>query len=210
MKIWIDDLGGGQWHLTNGQQSRYLPQNEDCIPVAETFGMKLRHNTQCPDRCGTDGTVACNACGRTVDQFLTQALAYLGRCVEWGKKVEDPGEFDPIDIVAMQNQVAYLERENHQLIERDRVMVEDVRTLHICARRYADGRMSYMPSLLNMITKRLLDRGIKLNDADGTLWARDGMGRRFDGLTEVEAAQGERMPYHWQHSILTEGYEEDA
>jgi len=58
------------------------------------------------------------------------------------------------------------------------------------ARRYADGRSSYAPSLFNRITRGLLGLGIKLNPtADGTIWARDGMGRRYDGLTDEEAAQ---------------------
>ena len=63
--------------------------------------------------------------------------------------------------------------------------------LHWQARRYADGRSSYATGLFNGHTRALLAMGIELNPTgDGTVWARDAMGRAFDGLTDEEAAQG--------------------
>lgn len=71
------------------------------------------------------------------------------------------------------------------------IPVEDLKSLHWMARRYADGRQSYATSLFNEITRRLLADKIKLGGAiDGTPWARDAGGRKFDGLTEKEAAMG--------------------
>lgn len=64
----------------------------------------------------------------------------------------------------------------------------DLIDLHWMARRYADGRQSYATSLFNDIARRLIAAGIKLNQCDGTLFARDAMGRGFDGLTDEEAA----------------------
>jgi hypothetical protein len=63
--------------------------------------------------------------------------------------------------------------------------------LHWMARRYADGRQSYAVGMFNDITRDLLDLVIKLNPtADGTIWAKDGMGKGYDGLTEAEAQNG--------------------
>lgn len=72
-----------------------------------------------------------------------------------------------------------------------------VADFHWLARRYADRRQSYATSLFNEHTRTLLRLGIPLNPTgDGTLWARDLMGRAYDGLTEEEAAQGQ--PDAWQ------------
>ena len=66
-----------------------------------------------------------------------------------------------------------------------------VKDLHWAARRYGDGRMSYFTSLCNERTRQLLSLGVELNyTGDGTIWCRDAMGRRYDGLTDEEAAQG--------------------
>jgi hypothetical protein len=62
--------------------------------------------------------------------------------------------------------------------------------LHPLARRYADGRESYVTSALNALTRELLGRGVALDTPDGTPWARDRGGRGFDGLSEGEAALG--------------------
>lgn len=70
------------------------------------------------------------------------------------------------------------------------VPVEDLKNLHWMARRYADGRQTVATSLFNEITRRLLAANISLGGADGTPWARDAGGRRYDGLTEKEAAMG--------------------
>jgi len=62
---------------------------------------------------------------------------------------------------------------------------------HWMARRYADGSRTYVTGLLNDRTRQLLRMGVKLNScSDQIIWARDGMGRRFDGLTEAEATPG--------------------
>lgn len=92
-RIRIEDIGAGQWHVTNGRKSMYLPKDLSIVPVAEIFGMRLRHNNQCGDRTSTDGTVVCTNCGRSADRFYGQAYAYLERCIERGKHVEDPGYF---------------------------------------------------------------------------------------------------------------------
>lgn len=42
------------------------------------------------------------------------------------------------------------------------------------ARRYVDGRQSYAVRLFNDYTQQLLDLGVKLNCADGTVFAKDG------------------------------------
>jgi hypothetical protein len=63
--------------------------------------------------------------------------------------------------------------------------------LHWMARRYVDGRSSYAPSMFNGITRGLLSMGVQLNaTGDGIIWARDGMGRGFDKLSEAEATPG--------------------
>lgn len=63
--------------------------------------------------------------------------------------------------------------------------------LHWMARRYVDGRQSCATGLFNEHTRALLALGAKLNPtADGTIWARDAMGRSFDGLSADEAAMG--------------------
>jgi hypothetical protein len=67
--------------------------------------------------------------------------------------------------------------------------------LHWMARRYADGRQSYVTHQFNEITRMLQSMEIDLKEAgDGTVWARDAMGRSFDGLSEKEASQGNPVP----------------
>lgn len=74
---------------------------------------------------------------------------------------------------------------------REQELERIVRDLHWMARRYADGRMTYATSMFNNHTRRLLELGVELNPTgDDTIWARDGMGRAYDGLSEQEAAQG--------------------
>jgi len=67
--------------------------------------------------------------------------------------------------------------------------------LHWMARRYADGRMSYVTDLFNSHTRALLEElGFSYEDlegTDGTIWARDKMGRDYDGLSDEEANLGE-------------------
>jgi hypothetical protein len=63
---------------------------------------------------------------------------------------------------------------------------------HWMARRYCDGRMSTVVSSVNGIARDLIEAGIPLHEPR---FARDGMGRSFDGLTEAEAlAAQEDMP----------------
>lgn len=62
--------------------------------------------------------------------------------------------------------------------------------LHWMARRYVDGRQSYATSTFNEHTRALIAMGLKLNTNDGTIWARDRMGRAYDGLSKEEASLG--------------------
>lgn len=57
------------------------------------------------------------------------------------------------------------------------------------ARRYADGRSTYVPSTFNEHVRNCVAAGIGFK---GPLFARDGMGRQYDGLTDEEAAAAER------------------
>jgi hypothetical protein len=65
-----------------------------------------------------------------------------------------------------------------------------VRDLHWMGRRYADGRCSYAPGMFNGRVRDLLAAGFELGEP---LFARDGMGRAFDGLTEDEVAAAGSM-----------------
>lgn len=77
-----------------------------------------------------------------------------------------------------------LELENHQL----RHIVADLQWM---ARRYANGRRTYATAILNDHTRALLRMGAVLNPTgDEIIWARDGMGRAYDGLTDAEATPG--------------------
>ena len=64
--------------------------------------------------------------------------------------------------------------------------------LHWMARRYADGRATYVTWMFNEATRVLLklDVDLKMFDVDGTIWARDHHGRTYDGLNDEEAALG--------------------
>lgn len=63
--------------------------------------------------------------------------------------------------------------------------------LHWMARRYADERRSVAPGIFNDAVRALLAMGVKLNpSADNIIWARNGMGRQFDRLTEAQATPG--------------------
>lgn len=72
-------------------------------------------------------------------------------------------------------------------------LIKVVCDLHWMARRYADGRTSYATSLFNGHTRFLKALGFPLNPTgDETIWARDTMGRFFDGLTDDEAEMGRK------------------
>lgn len=71
------------------------------------------------------------------------------------------------------------------------ILRQAVYDFHWMARRYADGSRTYATSMFNDRTRQLLRIGVKLDSkADYIIWARDGMGRKFDGLTEAEATPG--------------------
>lgn len=73
----------------------------------------------------------------------------------------------------------------------ERIVVE----LHWMARRYADGRQSYVSKDFNDYTRELLVLGLKLNPGhEGTIWARDRDGPGASGLTQEEFDLGEPMP----------------
>jgi hypothetical protein len=63
-----------------------------------------------------------------------------------------------------------------------------VRCFHWMARRYADGRASYAPGSFNDHVRKLISAGIKL---ETPLYARDGMGRAYDGLNDEDVAAAE-------------------
>jgi hypothetical protein len=76
-------------------------------------------------------------------------------------------------------------------IELENQILRNVVTdLHWMARRYVDNRQSYATSLFNEHVRKLLRLGMKFNEYDATIWARDQMGRAYDGLTEAEATDG--------------------
>jgi len=90
---------------------------------------------------------------------------------------------------ALTKELSALRAENDAL----RCIAQD---LHWMARRYANGRQSYVTSLFNDHTRTLLKLGVKLNPTnDGTIWARDAGGRAYDGLTDEEAAMGQRIGF---------------
>ena len=71
---------------------------------------------------------------------------------------------------------------------KEQSLINIIQDFHWMARRYADGRSTYAPDTLNRRTRELLAMGIRLKMP---LYARDGMGRSYDGLTEKEAADAE-------------------
>lgn len=74
------------------------------------------------------------------------------------------------------------------LMEENNLLHEAVRELHWSARRYCDGRSTYAVGAFNDITRKLLAADVRLDTPDGGPWARDGMGRAYDGLSDEEAA----------------------
>ncbi len=51
---------------------------------------------------------------------------------------------------------------------------EICKDLHWMSRRYADGRSTYAPTMVNDAVDYLLKIGVELNNCDGTLLAGDG------------------------------------
>jgi hypothetical protein len=67
-----------------------------------------------------------------------------------------------------------------------------VSVLHPLAHRYADGRGTYAPSMLNQVTRDLLAAGHDLSTTltrGMSVWVLDGHGPGFDGLTAAERQQ---------------------
>jgi hypothetical protein len=88
---------------------------------------------------------------------------------------------------AFENPIKKLERENVRL----RHIAKE---FHWMARRYADGRSTYATGMFNDLTKDLVSLGVELNaESDQTIFARDGMGRGFDKLTEEQATPGTKQ-----------------
>jgi hypothetical protein len=79
--------------------------------------------------------------------------------------------------------------EVHRLRAKLETIAAAVRDLHWMARRYADNRTSYAPHMFNEHTRACLRGGVKFRGA--AIFARDGMGRAFDCLTDAEAAAAE-------------------
>lgn len=74
------------------------------------------------------------------------------------------------------------------------------------AKRYAEGRRSYAVSMVNQATRTLLALGIELNPCgEQTVWARDGGGFAYSGLSQEEWDTGE-PPDEWYKIIYNEEY----
>lgn len=79
--------------------------------------------------------------------------------------------------------------------------------LHWMARRYADGRSSYAPGSLNDNVRTLLEMGYELKRP---FFARDGMGRQFDGLSEQDVQDAEDDMPMGMMQVVTEAEERAA
>ena len=91
--VGIEYIGGGQYIVTNGQESHNLRLDYGVVATMQDFGMRPRHNPRCTARYSTDGTIDCSRCGRTADEFLFQAMAYLAALADSGRRIIDPGYF---------------------------------------------------------------------------------------------------------------------
>lgn len=72
----------------------------------------------------------------------------------------------------------------------EEVLKQKIKFFQSLARRYCDGRQTYIVSQFNEETKHLLEMGIDLDPVDGIVWARDGGGRDFDNLSNEAATPG--------------------
>ena len=76
-----------------------------------------------------------------------------------------------------------------------------IRDFHWMARRYADGRSSYAPGMFNRHVQALINIDFEFAD-NAPRFARDGMGRDFDGLTEADTRAAEAdMPRAFQQHV---------
>lgn len=72
----------------------------------------------------------------------------------------------------------------------EEILKQKLKFFQALARRYCDGRQTYIVSQFNQETKQLLEMGIDLDPIDGIVWARDGGGRAYDGLSDEAATPG--------------------
>lgn len=72
----------------------------------------------------------------------------------------------------------------------EEILKQKVKFFQALARRYCDGRQTYIASQFNQETKELLQMGIDLDTIDGIVWARDGGGRAYDGLSDESCIPG--------------------
>lgn len=115
------------------------------------------------------------------DQYALTAIATECEAVT-------AGQIPALDWLAQQRAEAAAKAERCAENAALRKIVVD---LHWMARRYADGRMSTAPEMFNDAVKALLAMGIKFNKTfDQIIWARNSMGRRYDGLTNAQATPG--------------------
>jgi hypothetical protein len=84
------------------------------------------------------------------------------------------------------------------------ITTEMLKDLLWMARRYADGRMSYASGSYNRIAKWAHSQGIEPDYSDGTPFARDGMGRAYDELSEGEASEDRATPEACAHDDACE------
>lgn len=75
-----------------------------------------------------------------------------------------------------------------QMLAENQTLRAICKEFHWMARRYSHGRSSVAAGLFNDLTQKLLELGVELKAGviDGTIWAQDGGGRTFDGLTEMQ------------------------
>jgi hypothetical protein len=59
--------------------------------------------------------------------------------------------------------------------------------------------------LMDQHTKALAEMGFTFNLCDGIIYARDGMGRPYDHLTELEATPGTKEATTWNSHMDDEG-----
>lgn len=92
-----------------------------------------------------------------------------------------------------------------RLREENRLLRQAIEDCWYCARRYCDGRSTGITWTYNghtRILQKLMPEVMeRVAGADGTLWARDGMGRKYDSLTDEEAALGMKPEFINWNSI---------
>lgn len=96
---------------------------------------------------------------------------------------------------------------NEQLTAENTELKQIAYNLHWMARRYADGRCTYAPGMVNDAVRKLQAMGVELNVCgERTPWARDGMGPGFSGLSLEEYELGQPID-KWNEAVKTEEME---